>query len=193
MSAPTNPDVPRWLAKSTEGDRAAAAELFEAVYVELRRLAGRYLRNERPGHTLQPTALVHEAYLRLVGGDPIDWQNRAQFFSIAAQVMRHILVDHARRHAADKRGANFVRVPIDDLVDRAVERHIDLVALDGALRKLAAIDPALSQVVELRYFVGLTIAEVATLLGVADVTINRRWKAAKLWLHDALRDVASPR
>jgi RNA polymerase sigma factor (TIGR02999 family) len=160
--------------------------LFEAVYVELRRLASRYLRDERPDHTLQATALVHEAYLRLLGGEPIEWQNRAQLFSIASQVMRHILVDHARRHAAKKRDHGAIRLSIDEAVDVAAEQHVDLVALDDALTSLAVLDPEQSRVVELRYFGGLSIPEIAAILGVAEITVSRRWKTAKLWLHNAL-------
>ena len=168
----------------------AADALFEAVYNELRRLAQRYLRNERRDHTLQPTALVHEAYLRLVGGEPIDWQNRAQFFSVASQVMRHILVDHARRHTADKRGNGAIRHSLDEAVDLASEENIDLVALDEALRKLAALDPEQCRVVELRYFGGLTIPEIAEVLQIGEITVSRRWKTAKLWLHEALSSPA---
>jgi len=149
-------------------------------------LARRYLRSERAGHTLQPTALVHEAYLRLTGGEPIVWQNRAQFFSITAQVMRHILVDHARRHGAEKRDRGEPRLSLDDAADLAVEQRLDLVALDEALRKLATLDPIQSQIVELRYFVGMTIPEIAAALDLAEITVSRRWKTAKLWLHDEM-------
>src|SRR5260221_5406773 len=172
------------------GDPGAADALFEAVYADLRRLAARYLRDERPDHTLQPTALVHEAYLRLIGGTPISWQNRAQFFSVASQVMRHVLVDHARRHLASKRYRRVIRVSLDDVVDVITEQHVDLVALDDALDRLTALDPEQGRVVELRYFGGLTVPEIAEVLGVAEMTVSRRWKTAKLWLHVALAPAA---
>jgi RNA polymerase sigma factor (TIGR02999 family) len=174
------------LARTGQGDDKSAGALFEAVYTELRFLARRYLRDERPNHTLQPTALVHEAYLRLVGGEPIDWQNRAQFFSIASQVMRHILVDHARRHGAGKRGHGAERLSLDEAIDIASEQRVDLVALDDALKRLAELDPEQSRVVELRYFGGLTIPEIAAVLDVAEITVSRRWKTAKLWLQETL-------
>jgi RNA polymerase sigma-70 factor, ECF subfamily len=166
-----------------EADRGNQDALFEAVYVELRRIAKDYLRDERPDHTLQPTALVHEAYLRLVGGKEIVWENRAQFFSIASQVMRHILVDHARRHTAGKRGHGAGKLSLDDAVGLAVERDIDLLALDDALVTLAALDAEQSIIVELRFFGGLTIGEIAQMLGVSEVTVSRKWKTARLWLH----------
>jgi RNA polymerase sigma-70 factor (ECF subfamily) len=175
-------------ADTDHGDLKSADALFEAVYLELRVVASRYLRDERVDHTLQATALVHEAYLRLVGGEPIAWHNRAQFFSIASQVMRHILVDHARRHAAGKRGRGATRLSLDDAVNVAAEQHVDLVGLDNALSRLAALDPEQCRVVELRYFGGLTIPEIAEILDVAEITVSRRWKTAKLWLHDALEE-----
>jgi len=173
-------------ANTSQGEPASPEALFEAVYAELRRLARRYLRDERRDHTLQPTALVHEAYLRLIGGEAIEWHNRAQLFSIASQVMRHILVDHARRHAAKKRDHGGIRLSIDEAVGLAAEQHVDLVALDDALSALAVLDPEQSQIVELRYFGGLSIPEIAGILGVAEITVSRRWKTAKLWLHSAL-------
>jgi RNA polymerase sigma-70 factor (ECF subfamily) len=179
-------DVVDNTAKTRPGATASPEALFEAVYAELRRLARRYLRDERPDHTLQPTALVHEAYLRLVGGEPIEWHNRAQLFSMASQVMRHILVDHARRHAASKRNHGGLRLSLDEAVGLAAQQHVDLVALDDALSALAALDPQQGQIVELRYFGGLSIPEIAGILGVAEITVSRRWKTAKLWLHSAL-------
>ncbi|HEX9368315.1 MAG TPA: sigma-70 family RNA polymerase sigma factor [Vicinamibacterales bacterium] len=179
-------DVAERPANTSRGEAASPDALFEAVYAELRRLACGYLRDERPDHTLQATALVHEAYLRLVGGEPIEWHNRAQLFSIASQVMRHILVDHARKHAAVKRDHGAIRLSLDEAVDLAAGQNIDLVALDDALGALAALDPEQSQVVELRYFGGLSIPEIAGILGVAEITVSRRWKTAKLWLHNEL-------
>jgi len=182
-------DVTELLVKVRRGDQHAADALFEAVYVDLRHLARRYLRDERPNHTLQPTALVHEAYVRLIGGEPIAWQNRAQFFSVAAQVMRHVLVDHARRHRAGKRHHRTVRVSIEDVVDQVTDQNIDLVSLDDALERLTALDAEQGRVVELRYFGGLTIPEIADVLDVAEITVSRRWKTAKAWLRDALTPV----
>src|SRR5436190_5813683 len=173
------------MTKVRDGDESAAAALFDAVYVELRQLARRYIRHERPDHTLQATALVHEAYLRLIGGDPIIWQNRAHFFSVAAQVMRHVLVDHARRRRAAKRACSGGSCSLDAALNVAVRQNVDLEALDDALGRLAALDPEQSRVVELRYFGGLTIPEIAQVLDVAESTVSRRWKTAKLWLHDA--------
>lgn len=171
------------LAEANRGDQTAVNALFEAVYFELRRLAKDQLRDERPDHTLQPTALVHEAYLRLTRGHPIRWQNRAQFFSIASQVMRHILVDHARKHTAGKRGHGATKLSLDDAIDMASERNIDLVALDDALVTLASLDAEQSKIVELRFFGGLTLSEIAEVLGTSEITVSRKWKTARLWLH----------
>jgi RNA polymerase sigma factor (TIGR02999 family) len=179
-------DVPGQLAEAYAGELAADS-LFEKVYLELRRLAGEYLRDERPGHTLQPTALVHEAYLRLTGGRQIVWQNRAQFFSVAAQVMRHILVDHARRRAAGKRGHGGRRLALDEALDFASERDINFVALDETLYALAALDEEQARIVELRFFGGLSIRETAQALGISEMTVSRKWGTAKLWLHEQLK------
>lgn len=160
--------------------------LFEAVYIALRGLARNYLSEERENHTLQPTALVHEAYLRLVGNKTIVWENRAQFFYIAAQVMRHILVDHARKHNAQKREGGAPRIYVDDVVGLSVTTDVDLIALDDALRTLSDLDEEQHRIVELRYFGGLTIKEVAEVLNVSEMTVSRRWKTAKLWLHHEL-------
>lgn len=162
------------------------ASLFEAVYVELRGLARAYLRDERSDHTLQPTALVHEAYVRLVGNHSIVWENRAQFFYIAAQVMRHILVDHARRHNAEKRQHGAPKIHLDEVVGLSIKTDIDLVALDDALKALSDLDEEQHRIVELRFFGGLTIKEVAEVLQLSEMTVSRRWKTAKLWLHDKL-------
>jgi RNA polymerase sigma factor (TIGR02999 family) len=176
-------EITQLLLEARSGSQTAVDALFEAVYVELRRMAKDYLRDERSDHTLQPTALVHEAYLRLVGGQPIEWQNRAQFFSIATQVMRHILVDHARKHTADKRGHGTGKLSLDDALDLAADRNIDLVALDDALVTLASLDEQQSKIVEFRFFGGLTIKEIAEILGVSEMTVSRKWKTARLWLH----------
>jgi len=177
-------EITELLAGAATGDQEAVDALFEALYVELRRTAKDYFRDERRDHTLQTTALVHEAYLRLVGGQTIIWENRAQFFTIAAQVMRHILVDHARRHRADKRGHGTVKLSLDEAVDLAVARNIDLIAVDEALRTLAALDAEQSRIVELRFFGGLTIKEIAESLQISEMSVSRKWKTAKLWLHE---------
>jgi RNA polymerase sigma factor (TIGR02999 family) len=179
----TQTEITQLLAEAGRGDQTAVDALFEAVYVELRRMAKDYLRDERTDHTLQATALVHEAYLRLIGGQEIVWQNRAQFFSIASQVMRHILVDHARKHSADKRGHGAGKLSLDDAVDLAADRNIDLIALDDALVTLASLDAEQSRIVELRFFGGLTIPEIAEVLQISEMTVSRKWKTARLWLH----------
>lgn len=187
MSESSDTEVTQLLAEAGGGDQAAVDVLFEKVYVELRRLAGEYLRDERAGHTLQPTALVHEAYLRLTGGKRIDWQNRAQFYTVAAQVMRHILVDYARRRDALKRGNGEPILTLDEVLDFTTERDINLVALDESLKALARLDEEQSRIVELRYFGGLSIREAAGVLGVSEVTVSRKWNSAKLWLHQQLK------
>ena len=169
-----------------EGDRAALDELMPVVYDELRRLAQKYLSRERPGHTLQTTALVHEAYLRLVDQKSINWQNRAQFFGIAAQMMRRILINHAKDRNAKKRQGYATRVSLDEAVSFFEKRELDLVALDEALNTLATLDPQQTRIVELRFFGGLTIEEVAEVLGISPATTKRDWDSAKLWLRRQL-------
>lgn len=171
------------LADASRGDQAALDVLLPLVYSELRRLADSYLREERPDHTLQGTALVHEAYLRLVGRKNINWQNRAHFFSVAAQVMRHVLVDHARGHKRKKRGGDLRKLSLDDAIGFSTERDISLIALDDALTTLASLDPQQSRIVELRFFGGLTIDEVAEVLKISTATVNREWGTAKAWLY----------
>ncbi len=178
----------RGLAKipgTNESQSIPVNELFERVYIELRNLAREFLRDERPDHTLQATAVVHEAYLRLVGADEIVWQNQAQFFSIAAQVMRHILVDHARKHAAKKRGSGR-KLVLDEAIFLAADRDINLVKLDEALKELSGLDAEQSRVVELRFFGGLSISETADTLGISAMTVSRKWRTAKLWLRREL-------
>jgi RNA polymerase sigma factor (TIGR02999 family) len=170
-----------------EGDRAAVSELMTAVYHELHAMARAALRNERPGHTLQSTALVHEAYLRLVKMDGVRWQNRPQFFSIAAQVLRHILVDYARERRAKKRGANPVRITLDDALAISPAGDYDFEALDQALEKLARRDERKAKIVELRYFTGLSIDEVAEVLGCSPMTVKRDWNFARAWLYRELK------
>jgi RNA polymerase sigma factor (TIGR02999 family) len=168
------------------GDAAALDRLLPIVYRELHQQAQRYLRNETPGHTLQTTALVHEAFLRLVDQRVARWQNRAQFFGVAAQLMRRILVDHARRHHAAKRGGSAIPVPLEEDEVAAKESGVDLVALDDALTRLAALDPQQARVVELRYFTGLGIEETAEALGVSPATVKREWAMARAWLRREL-------
>jgi len=152
------------------------------IYNELRHLASNYLRRERSDHTLQPTALVNEAYLRMVDQTRANWQNRAHFFGVAAQMMRRILVDHARAHAAEKRGHDFQKLSLDENIDKAVERSEELVALDDALNNLVKIDEQKARIVELRYFGGISVLETAEVLGVTPITIKRHWRITKAWL-----------
>jgi RNA polymerase sigma factor (TIGR02999 family) len=187
MTTASTKDVTRLLLDWSAGDRAALDQVMPLVYDELRRLAGQYLRRQRPGHTLQPTALVHEAYIRLVDQSHVQWQNRAHFFGMAAQVMRRILVDHARRHQAAKRGSGARTVALDDAVSFSKERQVDLVALDDALTGLATFDPQQCRIVELRFFGGLTIEETAEVLGLSPATVKREWNMAKTWLHKQVR------
>jgi RNA polymerase sigma factor (TIGR02999 family) len=165
-----------------QGDLRARDDVLALVYGELRKRAARYLRHERPDHTLQPTALVHEAYLRLVGQSRVAWQNRAQFYGIAAQMMRRILVDHARaRQAAKRPGA--LKVSLDERIGATTPRTWDLLALDEALNKLQELDPRLSEIVELRYFAGLSEEAVAEVMGISRRTVTREWQAARVWLY----------
>jgi RNA polymerase sigma factor (TIGR02999 family) len=168
------------------GDAEALEQLIPAVYQELRSMAERYLRSESQGHTLQPTALVHEAYLRLIDQTQVEWQNRAHFFGVAAQMMRRILVDHAKAKHRDKRGGDAVKLTLDEALNYGHERAAELVALDDALQTLAAFDERKSRVVELRYFGGLSVAETAHVLDLSPQTVMRDWNMAKAWLHQQL-------
>ena len=180
-------DVTLLLSQVGRGDQAAVETLFERVYAELRRLARGYLRHERQDHTLQPTALVHEAYLKLVGGENVTWQDRAHFFNVAAQVMRNILVDHARKHQAEKRGgAAAGKLSLDEAVSFFAERDVNLLALDDALKILATLDAQQSRIVELRFFGGLKAGEIAAVLDISESTVNREWLKAKMWLRSQL-------
>ncbi|HLM60283.1 MAG TPA: sigma-70 family RNA polymerase sigma factor [Pyrinomonadaceae bacterium] len=171
------------------GDDNAPARLMPFVYDELRRQARNYLAKERGSHTLQPTALVHEAYLRLVNQTRINWQNRAHFYGIAANMMRRILVDHARAHATEKRGGAAVRLSIEDVQIPLEQRAADFVALDEALTELAKFDERKARIVEMRFFGGLTDEEIAEVLGVTTRTVWRDWKTARLWL---FRELSKP-
>src|SRR6266851_4501544 len=173
-----------------QGDKEALDKLVPIVYDELRRQAARYLRHERAGHTLQTTALIHEAYLRLIDQKNVHWQNRAQFFGIAAQLMRRILVDHARTRKRAKRGGSDIRVPFEDAVAIASAPELDVVALDEALKRLAEIDEQQSRIVELRFFSGLTVEETAEVLGISTATVKRDWSVARAWLQREIRGQA---
>jgi RNA polymerase sigma factor (TIGR02999 family) len=175
-------EVTRMLVDWSGSDPEAPARLMPLVYEELRQLARQYLQRERPDHTLQATGLVHEAYLRLVDQRTATWQNRAHFFGVAAQIMRRILVDYARSHRAEKRGGGWDKLVFDEALAASVERSIDLVALDDALKDLLALDPRQSQIVELRFFGGLTNEEVGEVLDVSPRTVKREWRIAKAWL-----------
>jgi RNA polymerase sigma factor (TIGR02999 family) len=168
------------------GNRAAFDALLPLVYKELRRQAHFQLRNERPDHTLQSAALVNEAYLRLVGANPPQWESRTHFFAIAAQLMRQILVDYARRHGSVKRGGNACKVTLEDATVTPRRTPLDVIAMDDALRSLARIDARQSRVVELRFFAGLSLEEISEALEIAPATVQRDWTAARAWLHREL-------
>lgn len=180
-------EITRLLADWSNGDRQALEKLTPLVYDELRRLAGRYLRQERSGHTLQSTALVHEAYMKLVGQNNVRWQNRAHFFGIAAQMIRRILVDYARARRAEKRGSGAAALSLDEAIALPGGKDLDLVALDDALEGLAKIDDRQSRLVELRFFAGLTIEETAEVMGMSVATAKRDWVSAKAWLSREIR------
>ena len=187
MDATSSTRVNRLLADWGQGHEEAREALIPLVYNELRRQARRHLRSERPDHTLQSAALVNEVYLRLVRQEAPQWQNRAHFFGVAAQLMRHILVDYARNRCAAKRGAGALRLALDPELIPALKPGLDLVALDEALGKLAALDPQQSHLVELRFFGGLSIEETAVVLGVSPATVKREWVTARAWLRHELK------
>jgi len=183
MSTPSSEDITRLLQEWSDGDQTALTKLMPLVYDELRRLAHRYMAQERSDHTLQTTALVHEAYLRLVGQKDVQWQNRAHFFAVSAQLMRRILVDHARTQHAAKRGGGGLKLSLDEAANVPYEPAAELIALDEALTKLADIDRRKSRIVELRFFGGLTLDEVAEMLSVSSPTVMRQWRVARAWLY----------
>jgi RNA polymerase sigma factor (TIGR02999 family) len=182
VPTPIPKTVTQLLVEWNQDDQAALDALLPLVYDELRHLARSYLRRERPDHTLQATALVHEAYLRLIDQRDVTWQNRAHFFGIAAEMMRRILVNHALARQASKRGGPQQKLALDEAVSFAAEREVDLVALDEALQELATFDPRQCQIVELRFFGGLSIEETGEVLGLSPATVKREWGVAKLWL-----------
>lgn len=186
MSSPMPQEVTQLLNEWSEGNKAALDRLTPLVYQELRRLAGYYMSRERPDHTLQTSALVNEAYIRLVDQKNVRWQNRAHFFAVSAHVMRNILVDHARRHTRAKRGGVAQRVPLDEGATMSSERAGDVLALDEALSDLAVVDPLKSELVELRYFGGLTIEETAEVMKIPAIKVKREWVKAKAWLYKAV-------
>jgi len=183
MPAVSPPEVTQLLADWGRGDRSALEKLLPLVHAELRRIAQRQMSHERPGHTLQATALVNEAYLKLAGQQEFEWQNRAHFFAVAAQVMRHILIDHARAHARDKRGGGAIQVSLNEAAMLAEDQAEHFVALDEALRTLEQIDPQKGRIVELRYFGGLSIEETAEVLNISPRTVRREWQRARAWLY----------
>jgi RNA polymerase sigma factor (TIGR02999 family) len=183
MPTPSPQEVTQLLADWAKGDRSALDKLFPLVHSELRRIAQRQMSQERPGHTLQATALVNEAYLKLAGRQGFDWQNRAHFFAVCAQVMRHILIDHARAHARDKRGGGAVKVSLNDALVVAEDQASHFIALDEALRVLERLDPQKGKIVELRYFGGLSVEEAAEVMNISPRTVRREWQRAKAWLY----------
>lgn len=183
MAAITQKQISQLLVDWSNGDKAALDKLIPLVYGELRRLARYHMRRERQGHTLQTSALVNEAYLRLVDYKRMRWQDRAHFFAVAAQAMRRILIEHARSHSREKRGAGARRVSLDEAAGLVDEQASDMIALDDALMSLAKFDPRKSRIVELRYFGGLDIEETAEVMGVSPATVKREWNTARLWLH----------
>lgn len=186
MTTVSQREITRLLADWAGGDRGALDRLAPLVHAELRRIARRQMGGERQGHTLQATALVNEAYLRLAGQEGFEWKDRAHFYAVCAQVMRHVLIDHARAHARDKRGGGALHVSLDEAAVMSVEGASELVALDEALRELEEVDPQKGRVVELRYFAGLSIEETAEVLGISPTTVRREWRRAKAWLYRAL-------
>lgn len=191
MLDPTITPVTELLVRWRAGDTDALQSLMPLVYDEMRRLAHRYLRRERPGHTLQSTALVHEAFVRLTGNAPPHWEDRAHFFGIAAHLMRQILVEYARSRNAGKRGGAVVKLAIDKVEEPSAKLDLDIVALDDALKDLARIDPQQSRVVELRFFSGLSIEDTAQVLGISESTVKRDWNTARVWLYRELDRTAS--
>jgi len=185
-------DVTRILKQATDGDSSAVNQLLPLVYDELRALAQDYLVRERPDHTLQATALVHEAYMRLIKQEDVEWKNRTHFFAVAAQAIRRILVDHARTHKRQKRGGGRQRVELTEELAETTGSSIDLVTLDEALSELGRLDPRQAKIIELRYFGGLTLKEVAAVLDVSPRTVDGDWAMARAWLRRAMAEEPAP-
>jgi len=186
MAQPSAQEITRLLLAWGQGDQTALERLMPLVYEELRRLARRHMNRQRPGHTLQTTALVNEAYLRLIDSSQVQWQNRAHFFAVSAQLMRRILVDFARSRKSLKRGAEARQITLDDSLEVSSERGADMIALDDALNALAEMNPRQSQIVELRYFGGLSEEEIAEALKISPRTARRDWSLARAWLYREL-------
>ena len=178
--------VTNMLLDLSNGKRDVLDQLLPIIYDELKRIAASYLRRERSDHTLQPTALVNEAYMKMIDITQVSWQNKAHFIGVAANQMRRILVDHARHHNAQKRGGEFHILTLNEEIDKADEQSTELIELDDALNELARMDPIKAQIVELRYFGGLTMDEAAEVLGVSTITVKRHWKMTKAWLYGRL-------
>ena len=188
---PRQHEITELLAEWREGNQSALDELYPLVYNELHRLARRYMSRERKGHTLQTTALINEAYVRLVDQKNVQWANRSHFFAISAQIMRRILIDHARRHAYAKRGGGAQQVSLEEAATITPDQGRELVRLDEALKSLAEMDPRRSQVVELRYFGGLNNEEIASVLHISENTVTRDWNMARAWLYQQLTETAA--
>ena len=186
MNSPDRTDITVLLNAVNAGEESAPEKLLELVYEDLRRLAGAYMKNERGDHTLQATALVHEAFIRLVDWETVTWENRAQFFAVAAEVMRKVLVDHARRRNARKRTGG-QRIELNEAVSFTDEKEFDLLALEEAFQKLEKLDPRQAKIVELRFFGGLSIEETAYVLKISETTVKREWTFAKAWFQRELR------
>jgi RNA polymerase sigma factor (TIGR02999 family) len=191
MAQPSVEEITRLLVAWGQGDQTALERLMPLVYEELRRLARRHMNRQRPGHTLQTTALVNEAYLRLIDASQVQWQNRAHFFAVSAQLMRRILVDFARSRKSLKRGGEAQQVTLDDSLEVPSERGADLIALDDALNTLGVMNPRQSQIVELRYFGGLSEEEIAEALKISPRTVRRDWSLARAWLYRELSKTAA--
>ncbi len=182
----TEPAVTQLLKEIQSGDKDALDQMLPLVYGELKKLASYQLRRERSNHTLQPTALVHEAYMRLINQREVDWRDRAHFFGLASQMMRRILVNHALAHKAEKRGGENVMLSLDEVLNFSEKPGVDITLLDDALNRLERIDPQQSKIIELRFFGGLTVEEVAEVLNVSGSTIKREWRIAKAWLYEQI-------
>lgn len=182
------PEITRILKSWSGGNREAVDDLIPLVYDELHKVAAQYLRRQRSDHTLQPTALVNEAYLKLIDISDVNWQDRAHFFAVASQTMRHILVDHARSLAREKRGGNFQKLSLDEAISSSQEKEVDLLILNDALENLAEIDEQQSKIVELRFFGGLTVEETAVVLHISPATVKREWRIAKAWLFGRIKN-----
>lgn len=184
--APVQQEITQLLLQWSRGDGDALAQLVPMIYPELRRIARRHMGRENPGHTLQTSALINEAFLRLVDQKTVEWHDRAHFLAVSAQVMRHILIDHARKHNYAKRGGGARHVPLDGVAVQQQQRSAELVALDAALDALSKIDPRKARVVELRFFGGLTVEETGAVMKLSVITVKREWRAARAWLFQAI-------